>query len=380
MRKSKLISVVVVVLLCLGLLSGCSTKQSSESKGKFVIGGLGPLSGSTAAYGTSVKRGAEIAIKEINDAGGMKIGDKKIKLELNFQDDEASEETVVSAYDTLMDQGIDALLGTVTSGACLAIVDKTHEDGILQITPSGSALKCTKNDNNFRLCFTDPLQGEMMAELAVKQLGYKNIAVIFNTSDEYSTGMKDAFINKVKELGGNIVISEAFVKDDVDFTTQLTKIKNSNAECIFVPTYYTEASYITAQAKEKGMNLPFLGGDGWDGILDNVTDKSSIEGAIFLSPFFASDPDEAVRKFVTQFKKEYKTTPNQFAADGYDTVYVMKAAAEKAGSTKSSDMIAAMTKIKVKGITGEVTFSKNGEPTKSAKYVEIKDGKYTSKK
>lgn len=354
-----------------------SNAGSTSGEDTFVIGGLGPLTGSAASYGISVKQGAEIAINEINEAGGVKVGDKTVKLSLNFKDDEASEETAITAYNSLMDEGIDALLGTVTSSPCIVIKDYTAQDGILQITPSGSAINCiTDADNAFRLCFTDPLQGKTMADFAVNDLGYKNIAVIFNNSDEYSTGMKDAFVEEVEALGGTVVSTQAFNEGDVDFTAQLTAIKNTNAEILFVPTYYEAAAYIAQQAKDIGLGLPLIGGDGWDGVLKQVTDPSTVEGAIFLSPFLSTDPE--VADFVSAYEEAYKATPDQFAADGYDVVYVMKAAMEKAGSTESADMIAAMTEIEVDGLTGSVKFSADGEPEKGAKFVTIKDGQYAA--
>ena len=354
-----------------------SNAGSTSGEDTFVIGGLGPLTGSAASYGISVKQGAEIAINEINEAGGVKVGDKTVKLSLNFKDDEASEETAITAYNSLMDEGIDALLGTVTSAPCIVIKDYTAQDGILQITPSGSAINCiTDADNAFRLCFTDPLQGKTMADFAVNDLGYKNIAVIFNNSDEYSTGMKDAFVEEVEALGGTVVSTQAFNEGDVDFTAQLTAIKNTNAEILFVPTYYEAAAYIAQQAKDIGLGLPLIGGDGWDGVLKQVTDPSTVEGAIFLSPFLSTDPE--VADFVSAYETAYNATPDQFAADGYDVVYVMKAAMEKAGSTESADMIAAMTEIEVDGLTGSVKFSADGEPEKGAKFVTIKDGQYAA--
>ena len=228
--------------------SSSSATGSSASTGAetFVIGGLGPLTGEAASYGVSVKQGAEIAIEEINAAGGVQVGDVTYELKMNFMDDEASEDTAITAYNSLMDDGINALMGSVTSGACLAIINQTSQDGILQITPSGSAIGCTEYDNTFRLCFTDPLQGETMAKYIVEELGLKNVAIIYNNSDEYSTGMKDAFVETMESLGGNIVANEAFNKGDVDFTTQLTTIKKLQTRSYILPNllwrcclYYT---------------------------------------------------------------------------------------------------------------------------------------------
>lgn len=390
MRKGfkKVLSLGLVSTMAMALLAGCGTKTTGnvgnadnggDDANTFVIGALGPLTGEAASYGISVKQGAEVAIEEINNAGGVKVGENTLKLVLNFEDDEASTETVMSAYNSLMDEGIDALLGTVTSGAGLAIAAQTNEDGIFQITPSGSAIELTEYPNQFRLCFTDPLQGETMAKFAVEELGYKKIAILYNNSDEYSKGVMEAFVAETEKLGGEVVANEAFAKGAVDFTTQLTKIKNTDAEAIFVPAYYQDAAYITTQAAELGMNLPYLGSDGWDGVIANVVDTAVLENAIFLSPFFSSDESELVKNFVSTYEEKYNSTPDQFAADGYDTVYVMKAALEAAGSTDSEALIKAMTEISVAGVTGDITFNENGEPNKGAKFIEIIGGEYTAK-
>lgn len=357
--------------------SGDQGNQSAGDTEEFLIGGIGPLTGSAASYGISVKTGAEIAIEEINAAGGVKVGDKTYTLKLQFEDDEATEDKAITAYSTLMDAGMNALMGTVTSGSCLAVIDSSYEDGILQLTPSGSAMPITEHENCFRLCFTDPLQGVTMADLAADELGMTKVAVIYNNADEYSTGMMEAFVEEFEAKGGTIVASEAFVTDDVDFSSQLTSIKKTDAEAIFVPAYYQDATYITKQAAEFGMDIQFLGGDGWDGVLGTVTDTSTVEGAIFLSPFFAADEDEKVQNFVEAYKAKAGETPDQFAADGYDCVYVIKAAMEAAGSIENADLIAAMTQISVDGLTGDgIKFTADGEPEKGARFIQIKDGAY----
>ena len=392
MRKNfkRLLSFSLVAGMITASLTGCGTKEETNDKtpvsngsettdGVFKIGALGPLTGDAASYGISVKNGAQIAIDEINAAGGVKVGNSTYKLEMNFADDEASPDKALTAYNTVMDWGAQTILGAVTSGACLAITSSTFEDGILQITPSGSALDCTEFANAFRLCFTDPFQGVTLANFA-KDLGYDKIAIIYNNSDDYSTGIMEAFTAQAEANGASIVATESFVSGANDFNTQLTKIKSTDAQVIFVPAYYNDAAYITAQAKALGMELPFLGSDGWDGVIASSSDVTALEGAIFLSPFLATDPNEAIQKFVSTYQELFDgATPDQFAADGYDTVYVIKAAMEKAGSIESADLIAAMTEISVDGLTGAVTFNADGEPNKGAKYIEIKDGAYAAR-
>ncbi len=341
----------------------------------FTIGSTGPLTGAAASYGNSVKNGATVAIDEINAAGGVKVGDKTYKLALNFQDDEAKEDKAVNAYNKLMDSGINVYMGAVTSGSSLALTDLTAKDNILQLTTSGSAKDITNNPNAFRLCFTDPLQGKMIADFVLDQ-GYESVAVLYNNSDEYSPGVYESFKDELNTKGQSalIVNEQSFTNDDVDFTTQLTQIKASGAKIIFVPAYYEAAAHIVQQAKQQGIDAAFVGSDGWDGILGQLTDKTQAEGAVFLSPFLASDPSAA--KFTDAYKKAYNATPDQFAADGYDSVYVIKADMEKAGSIKSEDLIKAMTEIEVDGITGKVSFSADGEPNKEPKFVTITNGEY----
>lgn len=380
-------SLLLVAAISVMALSGCGNKADSntdssaggakEGEATFLIGGSGPLTGAAASYGLSVKQGAEIAISEINEAGGVKVGDTTYKLDLNFQDDEAEPDKAVSAYNTLMDANINAFLGTVTSGACLAVTGNANNDGILLVTPSSSAKDCTEYDNAFRICFSDPIQGEKLAEYAVNTLGMNKIAVIYHNDDDYSRGVDETFQAKVEELGGEIVASEASSAKDNDFSTQLTTIKSSGAEIIFAPVYYQAATYITQQASDAGMEISFIGSDGWDGILKTVTDPATVEGAIFATSF--SSADESAADFVKAYEEAYNETPDQFAADGYDGVYVIVEAMKQAGSIESEDLIAAMTEISVEGLTGTMTFDENGEPNKDAKFVEIKNGEYVVK-
>ncbi len=376
-----LVSLALGLGACSNAGSNASTDKGSANGAKtFLIGGMGPLTGGAAAYGNSVKNGSQIAVDEINAAGGVKVGEDTYMLKLSFKDDEATEDKAVTAYNSLMDEGMNALLGATTSGSTLAITDLSNKDGILQITPTGSAKDITVNDNVFRLCFTDPLQGSTIAKYVLEN-NYDSVAVLYNNSDEYSTGVYEAFKAELEKEGkGSIIVdTESFTTQDIDFSTQLTKIKAVAPKAIFIPAYYEAVAQITQQAKAAGIVTDFIGSDGWDGVLAQVTDKSAVEGAVFLSPFLATDSAENVKKFVDTYKTNFNATPDQFAADGYDTVYVIKAAMEKAGSVESADLIAAMTEIKVDGLTGSVSFEASGEPDKSAKFVAIKDGEYVQK-
>ena len=345
------------------------------------IGTTGPLTGGAASYGISVKQGAEIAIEEINKAGGVKLGDKSYNFALQFEDDEASEEKAVTAYNTLLDKKVDVIMGAVTSGSSLAIADLTKKDNLLQRTPSGSAAGITANDNVFRLCFTDPLQGKMIADYVVNQ-GYESVAVLYNNADEYSTGVYEAFKDELTESGNAdlLVAEESFVTGDVEFSSQLTKIKATDAKLIFVPAYYEAAAYIAKQVKDLGVEADIVGSDGWDGVLGQVTDTSVLDGIVFLTPFYPSDPNQNVQSFVKAYKEKYNNAvPDQFAADSYDSVYVLKAAFEKAQSKDTEALIKAMTEINVDGLTGNISFDVSGDPIKQPKFVTIMNGVYESK-
>lgn len=370
----------LAAVMMTAVMSGCN---SSDDPKVFKIGGTGPLTGENASYGTSVRNGAQVAVEEINAAGGV----NGMKLELYFEDDEADPQKAANAYSKLMDQKIKAIIGATTTDASIALSELTQKDNILQITPSGSGQDCTKYDNAFRICFTDPLQGTSMADYIYDTMKKTKTAILYDNSNDYSKGITDAFVARYKEKGGEIVVQESFGKDDVDFAAQLNKVKTSQAEAIFVPAYYQKVAAILQQSQRIGLQLPFFGCDGWDGVLKQLgNDKALAEGAIFLTPFAANDPAENVQKFVKAYKeKNDGATPDQFAADAYDAVYVLVEAIKEAGIQDSSKvdsqaLIDAMTKISFDGLTGSMKFDKSGEPKKDAKVVEVVNGEYTVRK
>lgn len=358
---------------------GCgstSSESDSASEDTIKIGGIGPLTGEQASYGISTQNGAQIAVDEINAAGGV----NGKQLELLFEDDECNEQKSVNAYNTLMDKGVTAIVGSVTSACSIAVSAVSQQDGILQITPSGSAAECTSTPNAFRICFTDPLQGQTMAQYIIDE-GLSKVAIIYNNGDEYSKGIHDAFALKLEELGGEIVCDESYTKGDVDFKTQLTKIQSSGADCIFLPIYYADVAKISEQAASLGLSLPYFGCDGWDGVIKQLNgDTKNIEGAIFLTPFVVTDTNEKVQNFVKVYNELTGADPDQFAADGYDAVYAIKAAIEQTNGDLSNEaLVGAMTQITVNGLTGDMTFDENGEPNKSTKVAVIENGTYVVK-
>ena len=357
--------------------------SSEASSGKvFKIGGIGPVTGAAAVYGLAVKNGAQIAVDEINADGGI----NGYQIEFNFQDDEHDSEKSVNAYNTLKDWGMQVLMGTVTSAPCVAVADKTNADNMFQITPSGSSVECAQNPNVFRVCFSDPDQGAASATYIAENKLAEKIAVIYDSSDVYSSGIYEKFAAEAANQGLEIVDAEAFTADsNKDFSTQLQKAKDAGADLVFLPIYYTEASLILKQADTMGYAPKFFGCDGMDGILQVENfDTKLAEGLMLLTPFAADAQDELTQKFVTSYKENYGETPIQFAADAYDAIYAIKAAMEEADITPDTSvsdtcdkMKEAMLKIKVNGLTGEdMTWTEDGEPHKAPKAVKVVDGAY----
>ena len=273
-----------------GETTAADTTAAQAAGGTFVIGGIGPVTGGAAVYGEAVRNGAELAIKEINAAGGV----NGMMLEMNYQDDEHDAEKAVNAYNTLKDKGMKVLMGTVTSDPCLAVAEKTYEDNIYQITPSGSALKCVQYDNAFRLCFNDPGQGTASAEyISLKNLATK-VAVIYDSSSAYSAGIYETFASKAAELGIEIVAAEAFTSDsNKDFSVQIQKIQEADPELVFLPIYYEETALILKQANTAGLTTQFFGCDGLDGVIGQLGDEVALsENVMLLTPFVADAQDE----------------------------------------------------------------------------------------
>lgn len=352
--------------------------------GTFKIGGIGPLTGGAAVYGIAAMNGSQIAVDEINAAGGM----NGMTVELNFQDDELDSEKSVNAYNALKDWGVQVIDGCVTSACSIAVSAKTAEDNIFQLTPSGSAVDCVANPNAFRVCFSDPNQGAASAQYIGENGLATKVAVIYDSSDVYSSGIYEKFVAEAENQSFEIVTAGAFTADNkTDFSVQLQQAKDAGADLVFLPIYYNEAALILKQASDMGFDVQFFGCDGLDGILgvENF-DASLAEGVMLLTPFAADATDDLTVNFVTTYKEKFNETPNQFAADGYDAIYTIKAAVEKAGVTAdmSNEEICtalqkAMTEITVDGLTGEgITWDASGEPTKAPKAVVIKDGVYTA--
>lgn len=360
------------------------TTEAVQEGGTFVIGGIGPITGPAAVYGIAVQRGAQIAIDEINAAGGV----NGMTLALDFQDDEHDAEKAVNAYNTIKDNGAKVLLGTVTSTPCEAVVEKTYEDGMFQLTPSGSSVNAICHENAFRICFSDPSQGTAAAQYIKGTLGLTKAAVIYDNSDVYSSGIYEKFAAEAQAQGIEIVSAQAFSgADNKDFNTQLIAINDAQPEIVFLPIYYQAAALILQQSQKAGYNFKFFGCDGLDGVIGQLEgDAALAEGVMLLTPFVADDPAENVQNFVQAYQAAYGEVPNQFAADAYDGIYVIKAALEQAQisdptmsvSDIGTALIEAIKTITVEGITGTMKWTEDGECDKTPKGMVIKDGVYTA--
>lgn len=383
-------------ILSVAGLAACGNSGSSSagSSTTFKLGNIGPLTGAAAIYGNATKNGAQLAVDEINAAGGS------IQFEHNYQDDEHDPEKSVNAYNNLKDWGLQVLVGPTTTNPCVAVSAETNSDNVFELTPSASSndviggqadadgnVTTARKDNVFQMCFTDPNQGTASAQyLAKKQLGTK-IAVIYNNSDAYSTGIYKKFEAEAANQGLQIVSTSAFTDDNAtDFSVQLNDAKNNGADLVFLPIYYTPAALILTQANGMGYEPDFFGCDGMDGILTvEGFDTKLAEGLMLLTPFVATATDEKTSAFTKAYKDAYGDEPIQFAADAYDCVYVVKELLEKTGCTPDMSASDICDKLKAaivdgytySGLTGEnMSWKDTGEVSKEPKGMVIKDGVY----
>ena len=370
----KIVSLALAFAMVLAMGSVCF------AEGAIRIGFIGPLTGAAAVYGVSCLQGVQIAVDEINAKGGLQI-------ELNPQDDEHDPEKSVNAYNVLWDWGAQMIVGSVTTSPCKAVAAEAYNDRMFMLTPSASSPDVTAGkDNMYQVCFNDPAQGSASAEyISEHQLATK-VAVIYNNADAYSTGIYQNFVGEAAKVGIEIVSATTFTDDTTDFSVQLTDAKENGAELVFLPIYYNPASMILKQAKAMEYEPKFFGVDGMDGILTmEGFDTSLAEGVMLLTPFAADAEDERTQAFVATYEAKYGDTPTQFSADGYDAVYALYEACEKAGidgDTSTEDaceaLIGTMQEITVDGLTGVMDWNEAGEVTKTPKAVVIKDGVYTA--
>ena len=360
-----------------------STAVSAASSGETIkVGVMGPLTGNVSVYGQAVVNGATLYLKQVNEKGG--INGKQ--LEIIAMDEQGDATQAVTCFTKMCDQGITALVGDVTTTPTLAVVAESQDYNMPMVTASATAEAVTYDaetdtvyENVFRATFTDPFQGIKMADYAYQKLGYTKAAVIFKKGADYNEGLAENFVKEFEAKGGEVVDQESYSEGDVDFKTQLTSILGKGPEMVFCPNYYQDVGQILAQAQSVGLTVPFLGGDGWDG-LEGYATADQLKDSYFCACYAKGSSTE----FEDAYKAEYgEAYPNGFAPLGYDaamTVVYGIQAAEDAGLEAGTDeykqaVIDAIAGGTIQGITGTFTFDEHHNPVKSTAILTYVDGK-----
>lgn len=374
--KKRVFAMLLAMAMVFSLMACGSKDKAGGSDGDTIrLGGVGPLTGGYANYGLSVQHGAELAAKEINAAGGV----NGKMLEAQFQDSQGDPESAVAAYGKLMDWGMNVSLGAVLSGETASVVAAAKADDMFIMETTGSADKCIDgNDKAFRICFYDSYQGTAAADYLKDKALATEVGVFYQSDNDYSAGLYNAFAAQCQKVGVTIKETQTFTTaTNTDFSTQVNALVASGVKVVFIPIYAEEASTFLTQAKGKfGSDVYFFGADGLDGILGKVSQDVSIaDNVLMMTPFAADSAEPKVQAFVKAYQDAYNATPDQFAADGYDAVYAVKAAIEAAkGSTSGTDLAAVMTSLTVEGVTGTMTWSADGNTNKAASAILYKDG------
>lgn len=374
--KKILLSGLLSSIMTVALFAGCSsTSGGSGSSGNnggdtIKIGAIGPLSGAASTYGVSVKEGAQLLEKEVNDAGG--INGKKIQFV--FEDDQADPNSAMQAFNKLVDdEKVCAILGPVTSGATLAVAPNATSKQIPMITPTATEPTITNvgGDYMFRGCFVDSFQGEVLAKYSNETLKSKTAAVLYNSGSDYSKGIADSFKSKFEAAGGTVSEFLTYNDKDTDFKAQLTKIKSENPDVLVLPDYYNVVGLIAKQARDMGITSQFLGGDGWESEELTKIGGTSVDGSLYINHYYSGDEDASVKNFVDSYKKQYNKEPDAFAALSYDTSKILVKAIEKAGKTDGAAIKDALAGMEMNSVTGNIKFGSDRSAIKSAAIIKI---------
>ena len=344
------------------------------------------LSGGVASYGTGIKQGVELAVDEINAAGG--VDGKQIKL-IPVDNKSDGQEATNGAIKLTDQDKVVAIIGAATSGNTIAQVEIANDNKTVIISPSGTSMVVTVNDKGklneyaFRTTFIDPFQGTVAANFALNELGVKTAAVYGDNASDYAKGLGAAFIETFEAGGGKIVEQESYIAKDTDFRSTLTRIKTADPEFVYIPGYYEEVGLIVKQARELGIDVPLMGGDGWDSpTLVELAGAGALNNTYVTAAYAAEDPDPMIQNFVKAFTEKHGEAPDGFSALGYDTVYLLKDAIERAGAVDSVKIKEALEQTKdFPLVTGALTIDENHNPIKAATILEFVDGqmKFNSK-
>ena len=384
----KIFAILLVLVMSMSLLAGCgeeaatdeetssnnestdTTDTTESSEGTIKLGMLTPTSGDLAMYGQAVLNAAELAIEEVNAAGGVNGRD----LELTYYDNEGDPTKSINLFNRLVDQDdIDALVGPVISGTSLVVAPEADNRGIPMVTPTATNAEVTVGmEYVYRVCFTDPYQGAMGAKFASENLNAQTAVIFTNVSSDYSIGLAESF---TENFTGEVLANESYTNEDNDFKAIISKIADLNADIIYIPDYYNVAGLIAKQLKEAGVESTLVGVDGWDGI--QVDYASDAEGGYFTNHYSTTDESEVVQTFVTTYEEKYGEVPNALAALGYDAVKVVAAAMERAGSTDKDAVRDEIKKTDQNAVTGHIKFDENGDISKEVSIITVKDGVLT---
>ncbi len=339
-----------------------------------LIGEYGSLTGGTATFGQSTHKGIMLATDEINSQGGLL--DKQIKI-ITEDDQSKPEEAKTAVIKLLKQNGVIALLGEVASSRSLAAAPDAQRAKVPMISPASTNPKVTEvGDYIFRACFVDTFQGSSMAKFVYNNLRLRNIAILKDIKNDYSVGLADFFEKTFKQLGGNIISVESYSEDDTEFRAQLTAMKAKNPDGIYVPGYYTEVGLIARQARGLGLNVPLLGGDGWDSPKTVEIGGSAVDGSYFTNHYAEDDPNPIIQNFIQKFKKKYGIVPDAMAVLGYDAANILFNAIKVANSAEPSKIREAIAQTKnFLGVSGSITMDANRNAEKSIVILTIENGK-----
>ncbi len=367
------LSGLVIVLLLAAAMVGCGQKTNQN---EILIGAYLSLTGTTATFGTSTLHGVEMAVNEINAAGGV-MG-KKIHL-IVADTQSKPEEAALAATKLITRDNVRALLGEIASSRSLAAAPIAQENKIPMVSPGSTNPEVTrKGDYIFRVCYIDPFQGEVIARFVYESLGSRRVAVIKDVKNDYSIGLAEFFAQTFTKLGGQVVGEQAYSEGDTDFRAQLTAIKGLNPEAVVVPGYYQESALLVKQARELNMNMPFLGGDGWDSNKLLEVGGDAMEGTFFTNHYAADDTSAIVQDFVKTYRQLYEgETPDAMAVLGYDAARILFDAIERAGSddpTMIRDALAVTENFE--GVSGRTTIDEERNARKASVIVKIENGQF----
>ncbi len=373
MRRTILPLAVLASAFVLGCTKKSTTFDPSSTATEIRIGQFGSLTGGEATFGQSTDKGVRLAIDAKNAAGGI----KGKKINLITEDNQGRPEEAAATVKKLITQDkVIALLGEVASTRSLAAAPIAQQYKIPMVSPSSTNPKVTQiGDYIFRVCFIDPFQGPVMARFAFNELKFKKVAILRDLKSDYSLGLAEFFIKKFKELGGEIVSEQTFQTGDSDFKAQLTQIRGTNPDAIFVPAYYTEVGLIARQARELGIKAVLLGGDGWDSPKLFEIGQKAIDGAYFSNHYASESPVPATQEFIKKYKEKYGETPDGLAAAGYDAARILIQAIESAPELTPSSIRDQLAKTSgFEGATGKITINSDRNADKEAFIVQVKDG------